>query len=536
MLPAYSDHNNALKNLITCLSALLLCLLLPTQALSLPATLTHQGRIMESDNSPMAGVSNVTFSIYTVPTEGSAVWTETSSVVFDNGYYSLLLGTQNDFPEDLFYEEALYLGITVEGLSEFLPRNQMASVPYAISAGSVNGEVQAVGGLWVDGTEIIDSQGNLNVSGEITSDSGLNADLLEGNNADHFATSTDLTGHLEDFNNPHQVTSEQVGLGSDSSPEFSGLTIDTDTLHINSDTHMVGIGTTEIYSKLDVNGGIKIGEDTDECSSEKAGTIRWNGSNFEGCNGTAWGVLSGSGSGEGCGQDINNAGPSCLDIMIACNPEDGLYWLDPNGGNPNDAFEAYCDMSNGGWTLIWKTAQNATFGYTSDYWTTNNVLAADDVNLNVGTSKFQGFNTLSLTSIKVCVTSPNTNCFSHTFSAPLSSALALFSGSWLNESITTSNYAEFNSVFESTQHRDCPPGQKPGFNVEGGENTRARWGLSSNHPSQACQNGASEDADGAIGIGLRDHTSQQASAGYTDQHIQLGNNAPSFKNAWLWIK
>jgi hypothetical protein len=58
-------------------------------------------------------------------------------------------------------------------------------------------------------------------------------------------------------------------------------------------TGNVGIGTTSPTSKVAVNGGIQVGNDSDTCNSTKAGSIRWTGSAFHGCDGSAWVSLSG---------------------------------------------------------------------------------------------------------------------------------------------------------------------------------------------------------------------------------------------------
>lgn len=52
-----------------------------------------------------------------------------------------------------------------------------------------------------------------------------------------------------------------------------------------------GIGTADPQATLDVNGAVKIGNDPAPCTPAKAGTLRWTGKAFEGCDGAAWQVL-----------------------------------------------------------------------------------------------------------------------------------------------------------------------------------------------------------------------------------------------------
>ncbi|MBI4708418.1 MAG: hypothetical protein HY761_10930 [Candidatus Omnitrophica bacterium] len=56
----------------------------------------------------------------------------------------------------------------------------------------------------------------------------------------------------------------------------------------------IGVGTTAPQSALDVNGGIKVGNDT-ICNASKAGTMRYNSANkqIEYCNGSSYGNVAG---------------------------------------------------------------------------------------------------------------------------------------------------------------------------------------------------------------------------------------------------
>ncbi len=67
----------------------------------------------------------------------------------------------------------------------------------------------------------------------------------------------------------------------------------TDTFGVDSNGNgfyngNLGIGITTATQKLEVVGGIKIGNSTSTCNAAAAGTIRWTGTAFEKCNGTAW--------------------------------------------------------------------------------------------------------------------------------------------------------------------------------------------------------------------------------------------------------
>ncbi|MFH1723933.1 MAG: fibrinogen-like YCDxxxxGGGW domain-containing protein [Elusimicrobiota bacterium] len=93
------------------------------------------------------------------------------------------------------------------------------------------------------------------------------------------------------------------------------------------------------------------------CDEDHKGYIYFNtmDGTFYGCNGARFKSLSDKPDVEGCGETQDTAGRACKDILDTCPGSlSGAYWIDPNEGDPTDAFQVYCDMGghDGGWTLV----------------------------------------------------------------------------------------------------------------------------------------------------------------------------------------
>ena len=124
--------------------------------------------------------------------------------------------------------------------------------------------------------------------------------------------------------------------------------------------------------QLLVGKAIQVGSDSTPCTAATAGMIRWNGTSFQGCNGKKYYDIKlyvGPGSKEA------PAGLSCLDIKeTAKDALDGIYWIDPDGGDAANSFQVYCDMTShgGGWTLVLNLDTNDGANrhyFDTDFWT-----------------------------------------------------------------------------------------------------------------------------------------------------------------------
>lgn len=71
-------------------------LLLLASAFAVPVQMTQQGRLLDAEGKGLAGSHELTFTIFDDADNGYEQWTESQTVLFNNGYYSVILGTDEE--------------------------------------------------------------------------------------------------------------------------------------------------------------------------------------------------------------------------------------------------------------------------------------------------------------------------------------------------------------------------------------------------------------------------------------------------------
>ncbi len=120
----------------------LLLVLFSYSSAQVPQLINYQGKLTKSTGAPLDTTISIVFTIYNAEVGGIALWIETqSTVVVDKGIFNVLLGSTTPVPDSVFDGTIRYLGVTVGGDPEIIPRKPMVSVPYAYRAGSGGGSV-----------------------------------------------------------------------------------------------------------------------------------------------------------------------------------------------------------------------------------------------------------------------------------------------------------------------------------------------------------------------------------------------------------
>jgi hypothetical protein len=118
---------------------LAICLLCGTSFAQVPNTLSYQGILTDTAQTPEVvenGLYTLSFSLYNDDTDGLPIWTEehTNVSVFQ-GRFHVILGSIADL-DTVDFDQTYWLGISVDGGNE-LPRIEMTSSAYSLNARSV---------------------------------------------------------------------------------------------------------------------------------------------------------------------------------------------------------------------------------------------------------------------------------------------------------------------------------------------------------------------------------------------------------------
>ena len=116
----------------------LIMMLSQTGMAEVPGTMSYQGMLTDSTGAVVGdGTYTLTVSIYDTETGGNALWEEThEAVAVMNGVFSVMLGSVN--PLDIAFDRQYWLGMCVDGGVEMIPRAQLTSVAYSLSARTVS--------------------------------------------------------------------------------------------------------------------------------------------------------------------------------------------------------------------------------------------------------------------------------------------------------------------------------------------------------------------------------------------------------------
>jgi hypothetical protein len=140
-----------------------LCLFVST-AHAVPAQFTHQGRLLDADGDALSGDATITFRVTDSDSGGTALWEETVTLPLTGGFYSAILGADEDNPLDTttLSQAPVWLELQLDGEDAMFPRSPIHSVPYATMATvaeEVSGGPVDASQIAVDGTPVVNALG-----------------------------------------------------------------------------------------------------------------------------------------------------------------------------------------------------------------------------------------------------------------------------------------------------------------------------------------------------------------------------------------
>lgn len=148
---------------------------------NIPATFNYQGFLRETDGSLMKGPHTITAKIYDTPTGGTELYSETlQNVNVRDGLFNIVLGDINPLGTT-FEASPRYIGITLDNGVEFIPRERVHGVPWAIHASHAADANNATNADFATNAGFANQAGFATSAGSTnTATNATNADNLRG--------------------------------------------------------------------------------------------------------------------------------------------------------------------------------------------------------------------------------------------------------------------------------------------------------------------------------------------------------------------
>lgn len=208
-----------------------------TAAAGINHQINFQGKLVNPNGTNVTdGSYSIVYSIYSVSSGGSAIWTETQTVTLSKGIFQVNLGSVTALPGSIdFNTDNIYLGIKVGADAEMTPRVQFTAVPQAFNSEKLNGLASSAFAQ-LAATQTFTGANTFQPTTNIT---GLK--ILQ-NSSGSFGTDVfNVQGSSGGANNFIQITSTAANQGA-----VTIASLGANNLNLNSGSNTVSVGATNI--------------------------------------------------------------------------------------------------------------------------------------------------------------------------------------------------------------------------------------------------------------------------------------------------
>ena len=247
-------------------------------------TINYQGKLMDATGNLVAdGDYDMQFTVYDAATGGTQLWTSTSTnqlvtgtpttttVTVQSGLFSILLGDTSDnqlaFPDSLFNNDTLYLGITIGSDTEMTPRKRLSAVPYAYNSEMLQGQYASSSSLGSDANLFALNQASS--SAAYATRTALYIETQGGDNEKDFLVRGSNDGTNDVFSISRQGNIYTTGtLNVVSTSTFSNISLSgrVDSGLLPYTTYLYDLGSSayrwkDIWASSTLSGNVGIGTD-----------------------------------------------------------------------------------------------------------------------------------------------------------------------------------------------------------------------------------------------------------------------------------